>query len=585
MKTGSPRRPGRSLASSGAPRHPALLSVSRLQSRFIPAVICAIAGAALFQFFGNANRGYIDTASLFYWWGFQWFNEGSETEHGLLILLLSMWLFWRNLQRARPTAPSHGDSPGAASVGPAAAAMVGALGLHALGFAAQQARLSILALLLFVWGVLRLAGGGRWGRAAVFPLGFLVFAIPVNVLDSAGFWLQTWVTRASAAIAHGAGIGVLRSGNQLFAPDGRYQYDVVAACSGVRSLVAMLALSLLLSYLTFHSARRHALVLLLSVPLVYLGNVSRITAIIFAAQWGGQKAGDVAHQIMGWGVFVIVLGGVYLAVRAMERWWPEREGGSRERVAGADESRPATEPAGEGSAAGAGRRPPAVIAVVVAAACVATGFFLHHLANAPARGLVGVKLAADGANPVELPSFIGTEWMGRATAVTEVERRILPPDTGYSRKLYIPLARPQNAVLLSIVLSGRDRSSIHRPELCLTGQGWTILDGGVRQFRPGAAADGPFGATVLRVEREVATPRGKERVPQLVVYWFIAGDGMVATHWQRLARDAWNRVVHARADRWAYVLMQTDARDGEAAALDRIQAVMDGTLGVVVQRR
>jgi hypothetical protein len=62
------------------------------------------------------------------------------------------------------------------------------------------------------------------------------------------------------------------------------------------------------------------------------------------------------------------------------------------------------------------------------------------------------------------------------------------------------------------------------------------------------------------------------------VYWFVDSDTIVATHWQRLARDAWNRVMRARADRWAYVLMQADAPDGKAAALTRMQEVLDGTL-------
>src|SRR5882672_4826286 len=66
-----------------------------------PALACALAGAAVFQFFGNANRGYIDTASLFYWWGYQWFNAGSETEHGVIVLAVSAWLFGRNLRASR----------------------------------------------------------------------------------------------------------------------------------------------------------------------------------------------------------------------------------------------------------------------------------------------------------------------------------------------------------------------------------------------------------------------------------------------------------------------------------------------------
>ena len=64
-------------------------------------LVVAVAGVALFQFFGNAGRGYIDTASLFHWWGYQWTNPGSETEHGWLVLGLSAWLFWRNLRSGR----------------------------------------------------------------------------------------------------------------------------------------------------------------------------------------------------------------------------------------------------------------------------------------------------------------------------------------------------------------------------------------------------------------------------------------------------------------------------------------------------
>ena len=175
--------------------------------------------------------------------------------------------------------------------------MLAGLALHAVGFAAQQARVSIVALLLFTWGVIALAGvsaagpsqndGRRWGRAAAFPLTVMIFAVPVNVLDSVGFWLRLWVIKASAGLAHAAGLGVLQNGTQLLAPDGRYQYDVAAACSGVNSLMALAALSLLVGYLTFRPWWLRGFVLLLCVPLAYLGNLARISSIIFAAHWRG----------------------------------------------------------------------------------------------------------------------------------------------------------------------------------------------------------------------------------------------------------------------------------------------------------
>ncbi len=200
--------------------------------RFLPVAVCALAGFAVFQFFGNATRGYIATDSLFYWWGFQWTNPTSEAEHGWLILGLSCWLFWQNA-RQEPAAPNPAMPRAAVAV------MLGGLAVHLLGYTVQQTRISIIGCLLFTWGCLALAGGRRWGRAAVFPLGFMVFALPVNVLDTAGFWLRMWVIEASHGIANAAGVAVIRSGTQLFSPDGLYQYDVAAACSGVRSLMAL----------------------------------------------------------------------------------------------------------------------------------------------------------------------------------------------------------------------------------------------------------------------------------------------------------------------------------------------------------
>ncbi len=139
----------------------------------------------MFQCFGNANHGYIDTNSLFWWWTYQWVNPASETQHGWLILAISVWLWWTNLRSAgagveRPSvlAPD-GEVRGERQVqarpyGTALAALIAGLALHAVGFMAQQARLSIIALLVFAWGVLRLGGGPRWGAAARFPLAFLV---------------------------------------------------------------------------------------------------------------------------------------------------------------------------------------------------------------------------------------------------------------------------------------------------------------------------------------------------------------------------------------------------------------------------
>jgi hypothetical protein len=212
----------------------------------------------------------------------------------------------------------------------------------------------------------------------------------------------------------------------------------------------------------------------------------------------------------------------------------------------------------------------AAACVVVASAADAA--FLARVEHRAPSGRSGVVLSADGTNPVALPTFAGADWMGRAAEVTAVERDILPADTGFSRKNYFSLTDPRGQVFVSIVLSGRDRTSIHRPELCLVGQGWTLEGSFVHSF---ADPRGPvFPSTVLRVRREVATGAGQVQVPELVAYWFVGGDTVVATHLQRVFRDAFLRVAHGRADRWAYVLLQTGAADGEGAALGRMQTIL-----------
>ncbi|WP_415911034.1 exosortase C-terminal domain/associated protein EpsI [Oleiharenicola sp. Vm1] len=188
----------------------------------------------------------------------------------------------------------------------------------------------------------------------------------------------------------------------------------------------------------------------------------------------------------------------------------------------------------------------------------------------------GVRLATDGVNPVALPDHLGIDWVGQNAPVSAVEREVLPPDTGYSRKNYVSLRDRRQSVFLSIVLSGRDRTSIHRPEICLVGQGWTIRGRSTHEFVVGGRR---FPATVLQIEREVTGPRGEVvRVPALLVYWFVGADRIVASHWERVFYTSLDRLRHLQAHRWAYVLMQTHALDGEAAALRRIDEVLAGTL-------
>ncbi|MDB6115689.1 MAG: hypothetical protein JWQ62_2634 [Lacunisphaera sp.] len=554
--------------------NPAAKAASDRRASFIAPVACALAGLVVFQFFGNSTHGYVETHSLFYWWGYQWTNPQSESEHGWLILAISAWLLGRNVRGSELARDSaHHREQTRSHSWTAAIALSGGLAVHLLGYAVQQGRISILGLLWFAWGVGALAGGRRGGRAAMFPLAFLVFAIPLNVLDTVGFYLRLGVIDTAYHLARLVHIDVVRNGTQLVSPDGHYQYDVAAACSGMRSLMALAALSLLLGYLNFRAWWARALVALLCFPYAFVGNVARIFAIIVAAAWRGQAAGNRAHDIMGFGVFVIVLGLVQLTV-----WFLERRGIGQP-VAGREKEGTPPEASNPIGYRGPGARPAWITAGIVVLAAVGVAFTARRLDAVQLSPRVGIKLAADGINPVSLPVYLGTDWEGQDAEITAVEREILPPDTGFSRRTYVSLHDFNQRVFLSIVLSGRDRTSIHRPELCLVGQGWTIRDRLEHTFTWPKGGPAVVPATVLRIEREFTTVRGEQvKVPALFVYWFVGADKVVASNTARVFYSSLDRLRHLQAHRWAYVVVQTLAPDGDAAAFARMQAVLDGTL-------
>jgi hypothetical protein len=219
-------------------------------------------------------------------------------------------------------------------------------------------------------------------------------------------------------------------------------------------------------------------------------------------------------------------------------------------------------------------------ALLVGAVAVVVAGLAHRLDSLQISPRVGIKLAADGVNPVTLPNYLGVDWVGQNAEVTAVERQMLPEDTGFSRKNYISLRDRRQQVFLSIVLSGRDRSSIHRPELCLVGQGWTITGREESRFQwPANFPASAVPASVLRIEREVTTPQGQSvKYPAIFAYWFVGADRIVASNTERVAYTAIDRLRSLEAHRWAYVVVQTHALDGENAALARIQSVLDGAL-------
>jgi exosortase len=274
---------------------------------------------ALFQFLGNSILGYIHTPSLFSWMHEAYRSSSTSANddaHGNIIPFLVVGLFWWK-RKELLALPLKTWWPGLLI-------LVAGMGLHILGYVLQQPRLSIVALFAGIYGLMGLAWGRVWLRKGFFPFVLFVFSIPLGA--QAQFItvpLQVLVSWLVGVAAHILGIGVVQDGVRLIDPSGTYQYEVAAACSGMRSLIAIFLLATCYGFIVFRTAKKRILMIVLAVPFAILGNFLRLLFIIIAAEMGGQEWGSYVHEnwLFSLVPYLPAFIGVFWVGNWMERRW------------------------------------------------------------------------------------------------------------------------------------------------------------------------------------------------------------------------------------------------------------------------
>ncbi|MCC7519859.1 MAG: exosortase/archaeosortase family protein [Verrucomicrobiae bacterium] len=278
----------------------AVLSARLRRASFWMAVALLAVVAFLFHHAGNSTWNTKFGASLFNWLWIAWRDPIYDSSHGPLVPLISLGLLWWN-RKAILKLPAVPDARGLFS---AAFALL----VHWMGMRGQIPRASVLALILLLWSMVWCLQGLPRARAMAFPIAFLVFMIPMNFLETlVAFPMRLMVTKASTGIGQALGIAVMRDGTRIFDATGAYQYDVAPACSGIRSLTAIVMLSLIYGYVTQRRLWKKAVLCISGLPLTIAGNIVRITSIILAAQCFGQEAGNVVHEWFGFLIFLVVV--------------------------------------------------------------------------------------------------------------------------------------------------------------------------------------------------------------------------------------------------------------------------------------
>lgn len=151
-------------------------------------------------------------------------------------------------------------------------------------------------------------------------------------------------------------------------------------------------------------------------------------------------------------------------------------------------------------------------------------------------------------NRVDLPhSFAG--YTSQLTPVSEIELNGLPKDTTFGRRVYF--APDGFASLISVVLMGQDRSSIHTPYYCLAGQGWTIEKEEGTSIRIRGAHDYDLPVHKMILSRQFERNGRKVKMSGIFIYWFVADKKVYGG--ERLWNMSWDVLRTGVLDRWAYV--------------------------------
>lgn len=161
--------------------------------------------------------------------------------------------------------------------------------------------------------------------------------------------------------------------------------------------------------------------------------------------------------------------------------------------------------------------------------------------------------------------------------VSPQELNWLPKDTTYGRRLY---RGPDGFELqLSIVLMGSDRTSIHKPQYCLEGQGFAIDESEEVSLRVGGAK--PYDVPVMKMTTTKPVMHGGKRVNLrgVYLYWFVSENQLTASHAERMWWMARDLIQKRTLQRWAYVTYFAQCSPGqEAATLERMKAFVASTV-------
>jgi exosortase len=240
-----------------------------------------------------------------------WLSD-SDLSYGLLIPIIVAYLIWARREKIRAAVKEPWPI--------ALVFIIVGCGLQVLGSLSGTLIISGFALALSLMGVVGFFYGRRCLGIVFLPLAFLIMMVPLPsyFLGQVSWYLQVAASTISGWVLGAIGVPVFQDGNLLHLPN--YVLEVKQACSGSRSVFALISMALLLG-LALERKWWVRLSLMLAAPvLAVAANTVRIVGTgLLAWRVGDLAANESLHEVWGLLVFVIAVGGL-LAFQRFLRW-------------------------------------------------------------------------------------------------------------------------------------------------------------------------------------------------------------------------------------------------------------------------
>jgi exosortase len=250
---------------------------------------------AQFHLFGNTTERYLFGGSAFNWMLMLWKSGrvfgGNIYYLGWIMPMVTLAMMYRRRRDMARVVQ--------AIYWPGLIIVILAIFLHWAGARAQQTRLSLMALILLLWAIPFFLYGWPLARQLIFPLGLLIFCVPLNFLDAFTFPMRVLSAAGAELLSEGLGLAVERAGSVIRLAEPAVTLNGADPASGLGTLLTLVAATLIIgAWRPDHMALRIMLPALV-VPFMMIAGSFRLLLGIVVAKWISAPAALAFHDLGG----------------------------------------------------------------------------------------------------------------------------------------------------------------------------------------------------------------------------------------------------------------------------------------------